>query len=189
MTQLSNTELDLRVGAKAPDAPAGSASAGLQWPGAPKRTGSNHRPSEWSRRARVRRTVRELSRLDDEMLADVGIVRGEIRAVAEALSKGPIVEPRKEPALVRWFRAARRRLAQRRLARELAALDDHVLNDIGIQRSQIPMAALAAVSGNDPRSTAVPGDLPAAARQYKGTASTIAPAANVDRHDRARPAA
>jgi uncharacterized protein YjiS (DUF1127 family) len=87
----------------------------------------------WLRRAAV---VRELSELDDRMLADVGLQRWQIDAVAEAAtasSESLVTALAKTLAapLVRWYR-------RNAVYRELASLDDRMLSDIGISRGDIP---------------------------------------------------
>lgn len=94
-----------------------------------------------------RATVQELQRLDDRMLADIGITRDQINALVEgkngtarqsglaALLSDLIVEPAR-----RWRVRARTR-------QELSALDDSMLRDIGIERGQIDGIAVAAAEG------------------------------------------
>lgn len=48
---------------------------------------------------------------------------------------------------LRVFAAIRRRRAINQTIRELRALDDHILRDIGIERSQIVSVAMAQVDG------------------------------------------
>lgn len=89
----------------------------------------------WLRRAAI---VRELSQLDDRMLADIGIQRWEIEAVADAATGGPRVSPLR--ALLRAIIAPVRRWHRRNQAyRQLASLDDRMLADIGITRADIPV--------------------------------------------------
>jgi uncharacterized protein YjiS (DUF1127 family) len=151
---------------------------GLSWLAPLRRALAGCLPEGWRRRARMRRTVRELSRLDGAMLADVGIARSEIRAVSESLARGPIVEPPAPGLLARWAGAVRRRMAQQKLVRELSALDDHVLSDIGIQRGQIPAVAWEAVAESANSGAAPAGDLRPAAQQ---TVAGRPQPANLDR--------
>ncbi len=94
-----------------------------------------------------RATVQELQRLDDRMLADIGVTRDQINALVDgqdteskpnvlvALVNELIVEPAR-----RWRVRARTR-------QELQALDDTMLRDIGIERGQIDGIAVAASAG------------------------------------------
>jgi uncharacterized protein YjiS (DUF1127 family) len=107
----------------------------------------------WLRR---RAAIRELELLDDRMLADIGLVRGKIReAVERAATEAPPAETRGDIAgaalstLHKWlsvhrvaglFALARLWLRRRATIRELEALDDHMLADIGLLRSEIPAA-------------------------------------------------
>ena len=89
------------------------------------------------RRIRHNRTVRALERLDARTLADIGVERGEIEALAAKLSG------RKAPAAhVRFAPLAALRRAQRRHAAiaQLRGLPDRTLSDIGIERGRIPAA-------------------------------------------------
>ena len=94
-----------------------------------------------------RATMQELQRLDDRMLADIGVTRDQISALVDgrdaadkpnglvALVNDLIVEPAR-----RWRVRARTR-------QELSALDDAMLRDIGIERGQIEGIAVAAAEG------------------------------------------
>jgi len=86
---------------------------------------------------RRRRTIAELSKLSDRMLADIGLTRGEIYSVADTLTaRGDHTEPAgKRKGLFAAMRQARLRRAT---IRELEQLPDRILADIGISRSQIP---------------------------------------------------
>lgn len=88
----------------------------------------------WLRRAAV---VRELSELDDRVLADIGVSRADIDHIADvavggerpslvvALAKG-LAAP-----LVRWYR-------RNEAYKQLSQLDDRMLADIGVNRGDIP---------------------------------------------------
>lgn len=94
-----------------------------------------------------RATVQELQRLDDRMLADIGVTRDQINTLVDGrdaaskpnglveLVNDLIVEPAR-----RWRVRARTR-------QELSALDDAMLRDIGIERGQIDGIAVAASEG------------------------------------------
>ncbi len=107
----------------------------------------------WLRR---RAAIRELEALDDHRLADIGLVRGNIReAVERAAAEAPPVKGFGDlagaglAALWRWipvrpvaglFGLVQRRLQRRATIRELEALDDRMLADIGLLRRDIPGA-------------------------------------------------
>ena len=83
------------------------------------------------RRERAR-LLGELERLDDRMLADIGLARYDLREHVRQMR----VEPK--PSLVRRaWRAFKEARARRATARQLYALSDAVLADIGIERGQI----------------------------------------------------
>ena len=94
---------------------------------------------------RRRAVYRELMSLDDRLLADIGLTRGDVAAVAHRAAEeaAPV-----ELAVGRTVADALARLAGRILERmrrraamaELMALDDRLLADIGLSRSQIPAA-------------------------------------------------
>ena len=81
----------------------------------------------------------ELNRLDDRMLADIGIIRADIPEIARTAF------PR-QSAIARIVAGAAKRLVaflatayrRRNMANELNRLSDHMLADIGISRANIP---------------------------------------------------
>jgi uncharacterized protein YjiS (DUF1127 family) len=95
-----------------------------------------------------RRATREaLMRCSDRVLADIGIGREDIPLVASGID--PAAYPLREPAIRRWWAAARARLdaalaggrQRRRLYRELDAYNDRELEEIGLRRADIPAIA------------------------------------------------
>ncbi|GAB4354438.1 MAG: hypothetical protein Kow00114_04240 [Kiloniellaceae bacterium] len=91
--------------------------------------------------------MKALGQLDDRLLSDIGISRAEIAATAafccqEEARKGRSVWS----ALAGWLR---REAARRRTLRELSAMSDAMLADIGIARAEIPAVA-AAVAAAQP---------------------------------------
>lgn len=97
-------------------------------------TGRGNLLARWLDRAAV---VRELSGLDDRMLADIGVARWQIDEIADQAAgnskrsllsalAGTLAAP-----FVRWFR-------RNEAYRQLASLDDRMLSDIGLNRGDIP---------------------------------------------------
>lgn len=93
---------------------------------------------------RRRRTAAELSRLDDALLRDIGVMRGEIPFIAEQA-----VAPERSADSVRPSWIARRRQARMRRAivRQLEVLPDWALEDIGIPRHEIGAVAARIAAG------------------------------------------
>lgn len=93
------------------------------------------------RRIQHRRTLKALRNLDDRLLSDIGVSRFDIEATAAFCCEN------KAPADVsvwqkigNWLRLERRR---RQTIRELSAMSDEILADIGIARADIPAVAAA----------------------------------------------
>ncbi len=94
------------------------------------------RLTQWIKQGRTRgRAIDELRRMDDRQLLDIGLDRGMVVKFAEDLVAQGAVRPARKPGLIGRFRAWLKRSAT---IRELSALDDHVLADIGLRREQIP---------------------------------------------------
>jgi uncharacterized protein YjiS (DUF1127 family) len=101
--------------------------------------------------------VDRLERLEDRMLQDIGVERCEIAAIAESVSsrQAPTIGLALEN-LVAVLGGTLAAWSERRAAlRELSALDDRMLRDIGITRADIPavvagMTAVRHVEGADP---------------------------------------
>jgi len=89
------------------------------------------------RAQRQRHTAAKLSRLDDALLRDIGVLRGDIPFVAEQAVAA------RRPAAQRPSWAARRRQARlrRSIVRQLEVLPDWALEDIGIPRYDIETVA------------------------------------------------
>ena len=94
-----------------------------------------------------RQTRHALMRCSDRVLADVGIERENIPLVAKGID--PVAFQMREPALGRWWHAARDRLdagrearrERRRVYRELDAYSDRELEEIGLRRADVPVIA------------------------------------------------
>ncbi len=97
------------------------------------------------RQALYRRTVRELVRLDAAQLRDIGLLRAEIAAKALTSSRAAV------PAVPGWWTAVaqtvRRFRMERQTASQLRRLDDRMLRDIGLERSEIDRVAAAIAEG------------------------------------------
>jgi uncharacterized protein YjiS (DUF1127 family) len=96
------------------------------------------------RRLQERRTLKALESLDDRLLSDIGLSRAEIAAAAalccDTEKKGDVSAWQK---LGHWLSRER---ARRRTVRELSAIPDNLLADVGISRADIPAIAAALVS-------------------------------------------
>ena len=82
-----------------------------------------------------RRTAAQLRRLSPHMLADIGIIPGDIDRVierTEVTGRAPEAGPRTVGAALSIWRQ------QSKAIRELQALDDRTLTDIGVARGKIP---------------------------------------------------
>ncbi len=86
-------------------------------------------------RIHTRRAMTELHGLNDRILRDIGIDRGQIEAAVEGLKVETPRAPRPE---VGPIAALRRWIVRRRTINTLTALDDRMLEDIGLVRAHIP---------------------------------------------------
>ena len=96
------------------------------------------------RRLQKRRTLKALEGLDDRLLSDIGLSRAEIAAATALCCDKP-----QDNAASVWQKLARRlsrERARRRTVRELSAIPDKLLEDVGISRADIPAIAAALVS-------------------------------------------
>lgn len=97
------------------------------------------------RRLQHRRTLTALTQLDDRLLRDIGVSRAEIEVTAAFCCQG---QPEETPSvwqrLGAWIARERRRRAT---VRELSAMSDELLADVGIERAEIPAVADALVDG------------------------------------------
>lgn len=87
------------------------------------------------RRLENRRAIAQLRALDDRALRDIGIERGQIELVVGGMKVETRRSPRPE---VGPFAALRRWRFRRRTINTLTALDDRLLDDIGLVRANIP---------------------------------------------------
>ncbi len=100
--------------------------------------------NEW---LEIQRTVEALNAQSDRMLADIGIKRADIPALARGLDPtdpgaGRSLVGRLAMAAVKPLRAYVLELSrQRRVFRELSAYRDDELTEIGISRADIPAIA------------------------------------------------
>lgn len=89
----------------------------------------------WYRRSQA---LQELSRLDDRMLADIGINRGDIPALVMSWDGET---PEDGDTRTGLFSGLRRWSRSRATAKALGALDNHMLDDIGLVRGDIDWLA------------------------------------------------
>ena len=82
----------------------------------------------------LRRTVRELDCLDDRQLADIGLTRADIPAAARRALGQPAQSRSFLAEIAEQIFRARARAS---MIRDLRRLPDHILSDIGIERSMI----------------------------------------------------
>jgi len=122
------------------------------------------------RRLQHRRTLTALTQLDDRLLRDIGVSRAEIDATAAFCCQGQAEETRSVwQRLGAWVARERRR---RETVRELSAMSDALLADVGIERAEIAAVADALVAGKPVAPAA--GDPVAAAGDLPMTAQVLA---------------
>lgn len=115
-----------------------------------------------------RRTLRELSALSDAMLADIGLQRSRISAAAAEVSAPKAAERSVWHMLADW---AWREYHKSRTIRELSAMSDAMLRDIGIERANIGRVAEALAAKQRDGQAAVAGT--AALRQAPQLAGSL----------------
>lgn len=139
------------------------------------------------RRLQHRRTLMALTQLDDRLLKDIGVSRAEIDATAAFCCQGQPEENRSVwQRLGAWLSQERRR---RQTVRELSAMPDALLADIGIERAEIPAVAAALVSGQPVTTAAGETIEPTPEVPAAGAAATAAVFAFIDARRGRQPAA
>jgi uncharacterized protein YjiS (DUF1127 family) len=111
--------------------------------------------AHWRHAARKHQVQQELALLNERMLADIGLTRGDVETIAEltAQAYAPVERPVMAEIgsflrdmlvrpILRWAR-------RRRAYQNLMALDDRILRDIGLTRDEIP-ALVRSLSGEAP---------------------------------------
>ena len=116
--------------------------------GAARATGLSALGDAMRRHTVYRRTVDELNMLDDAVLADIGLTRSEIRRRALECSRESV------PVRARWWNRLgawlERTRDEQRTVRELLALDERMLRDIGIEPGSLRRTAENMTSPNSP---------------------------------------
>lgn len=95
-----------------------------------------------------RRTLAALEDLDDRLLRDIGVERGDIGRIA--LESSQAAHPYPASWLQRLGSELKRAATRRQTIAQLAALDDRLLRDIGIERAAIPEMVDARLEGRSP---------------------------------------
>ena len=125
------------------------------------------------RAVRRRRTVRMLRQLDAHLLADIGIERGEIDAVAAKAAEATTPVVAAVPARrvhVELLAALREGWRRQAAIRSLQGLPNWVLADIGIERGRIP-ASVDDLLANGAQRPAAPAQPTAAPKPVEAAAS------------------
>lgn len=95
-----------------------------------------------------RRTLAALQDLDDRQLRDIGVERGDIGRIA--LESSQAAHPTPAGWLQRLKAELKRAAIRRQTIAQLAALDDRLLRDIGVERAAIPEMVDARLEGRSP---------------------------------------
>ncbi len=136
MTRLTEQELDLIQNSRQAGAPA----AAHENPLFAAVKGTWTQVVHGIRQARLRRgTIRDLHRLSDHQLRDIGLERMEIEACAAQMAAAQTPAPAAGSNLRTRFRRWRQRRAT---IAQLESLDDRLLADIGLVRGDIPAVAV-----------------------------------------------
>src|SRR5262249_35309156 len=101
--------------------------------------------------------IDRLERLDDRMLDDIGVRRYDIDAIAQSVAsrQAPSVGTALGNVLASFVQAAVTWSERRAAYRELSALEDRMLRDIGITRADIP-AVIDGITVHNPVDSADP---------------------------------
>ena len=135
MTRLTEQELDLIQNSRRAGAPA----AAHENPLVAALKGAWTQFVHGIRQARLRRgATRDLQRLNDHLLRDIGLERMEIETCAAQMAAGQVPAPAAVPSLRARFRRWRQRRAT---IAQLESLDARLLADIGLVRGDIPAVA------------------------------------------------
>ncbi len=95
-----------------------------------------------------RRTLAALEELDDRQLRDIGIGRADIGRIA--LERSQAVYPHSAGWLQRLKSELKRAAIRRQTISQLAALDDRLLRDIGVERAALSEVVDAQLDGRSP---------------------------------------
>ncbi len=95
-----------------------------------------------------RRTLAALENLDDRVLRDIGVERGDIGRIA--LESSQAAHPHPAGWLQRLKAELKRAAIRRQTIAQLAALDDRLLRDIGVERACLSEVVDAQLEGRSP---------------------------------------
>lgn len=128
--------------------------------------------------------ARELTLLDDRMLADIGVRRWDIETVAETASaaEAPSIGAAVWHVIVTLAGTLGRWQERRTAYRELMDLDDRMLRDIGISRSQIPAIVAAGERAFSDIPGAAEGDALEAFRRWNRSRTAVKELNALDNH-------
>ncbi len=97
-----------------------------------------------AREVKRRQTQHELAQLSERELRDVGLERSQINAIAAEATATEASHRSVWHMLANWIR---REIQRRRTMRELSAMPDRMLLDVGVERADIRRVATALVDG------------------------------------------
>ncbi len=95
-----------------------------------------------------RRTLAALEELDDRQLRDIGVERGDIGRIS--LESSQAAHPHPTGWLQRLRAELKRAAIRRQTISQLAALDDRLLRDIGVERATLSEVVDAKLEGRSP---------------------------------------